>query len=277
MQETEEKVQIVENKHASIELQEVLEFGVEAGRVLLSNGAEIFRVEETITHICNHYEIKDLNLYVLSNGILVTGQKEGKEIYAKVKHVPLAGTHLGIVDEVNALSRRICAGEVSLDEGIEQLEKIKRMPPKRAYFRIISGALGSGAFTYLLNATVIDCFRTFIISLVLNIFLELGYKAKLSKLLINTVGGSIVTILALILCREAGVIVNSSLDKVIIGSIFCLIPGVAFVNSLRDIANSDILSGVVKMIDAILGFVYIAIGVGVVLSIYNSIFGGITL
>lgn len=276
-----EQIQIVEMNHTDTDtdtdMQDVLEFAVEAGRNLLRNGAEIFRVEETITHICNHYGVKDLNLYVLSNGIFVTAEKEGREIFAKIKHIPLSGTHLGIVDGVNGLSRRICAGEVSLEEARAELEVISALPPKKAYFRIISGAIGSGAFTYLINATILDCFRTFLISLVLNTFLELGYKTKLSKMLINTVGGALVTILAILLCREGGMIVNSSLDRVIIGSIFCLIPGVAFVNSLRDIANSDILSGIVKMIDAILGFLYIAIGVGAILSIYNSLFGGITL
>lgn len=63
----------------------------------------------------------------------------------------------------------------------------------------------------------------------------------------------------------------------IIGSIMPLIPGVAFVNAIRDIADSDFLSGTVRMIDALLVFVYIAIGVGITLSIYNNMLGGLAL
>ena len=65
------------------------------------------------------------------------------------------------------------------------------------------------------------------------------------------------------------------LDGMMVGAIMPMIPGVAFVNSIRDIADTDFLSGLVRMIDALLVFVYIAIGVGVTLSIYNTMMGGI--
>lgn len=272
-----EKIQIIENNCANFEIQDVLEFAVEMGKTLLRNGAEIFRVEETITHVCNHYQVKDLNLFVLSNGIFITAEKEGKEIYAKIKHIPLSGTHLGIVDGVNDLSRRICAGEVDLSEAMIQLEEIAARPPKKAYFRIIAAGIGCGCFCYLLDATVLDSLRTVVVTMILNIFLVLGTKAKLSKMLVNTIGGIIVTIAAILICRESGMIISDSVDKVIIGAIFSLIPGVAFVNSLRDIANSDFISGIVKMLDAILGFLYIAIGVGIVLATYNNLIGGLVI
>ena len=43
---------------------EVLETAMEAGHILLENGAEIFRVEETMERIAAHYgvERKDLSL-----------------------------------------------------------------------------------------------------------------------------------------------------------------------------------------------------------------------
>lgn len=68
-----------------------------------------------------------------------------------------------------------------------------------------------------------------------------------------------------------------SLDKVIIGSILPLVPGVSFTNAIRDIADSDFISGLVRMLDALLVFVYIAIGVGFVLSAYNNFLGGMGL
>ena len=67
------------------------------------------------------------------------------------------------------------------------------------------------------------------------------------------------------------------LDGMIIGSIMPLVPGLAFVNAIRDIADSDFLSGTVRMIDALLVFVYIAVGVGVTLSAYNTMGGGLML
>ena len=67
------------------------------------------------------------------------------------------------------------------------------------------------------------------------------------------------------------------LEGMIIGSIMPLVPGVAFTNAIRDIADSDFLSGTVRMIDALLVFVYIAIGVGAVLGVYNGMIGGLAI
>ena len=71
--------------------------------------------------------------------------------------------------------------------------------------------------------------------------------------------------------------VSASVDKLISGAIMPLVPGIAFTNAIRDIADSDILSGTVRMVDAVLVFVYIAVGAGTVLSIYNSLMGGMFL
>lgn len=113
------------------EMHKVLNFALDAGRILLKNGAEIFRVEETIDYICKRYHIKEVDTFVLSNGIFITAEKEGKEMFAKVKHIPLSGTHLGIVTAVNDLSREITARRISLDEAIEKLKEIENMPPKK--------------------------------------------------------------------------------------------------------------------------------------------------
>ena len=55
-----------------METREVLETAMKAGRLLLGNGAEIFRVEETIYRICRHYGVQSASTFVLSNGIFIT-------------------------------------------------------------------------------------------------------------------------------------------------------------------------------------------------------------
>jgi uncharacterized membrane protein YjjP (DUF1212 family) len=48
---------------------EILTLAVETGDALLRNGAEVYRVEDTVLHILKAYEITDCDVYVLSNGI----------------------------------------------------------------------------------------------------------------------------------------------------------------------------------------------------------------
>ena len=61
------------------------------------------------------------------------------------------------------------------------------------------------------------------------------------------------------------------------GAIIPLVPGVAFVNGIRDIGDGDYISGTVRLLDSMLVFLCIAVGVGVVLSVYAMITGGLVL
>ena len=87
---------------------EVLETAMEAGHILLENGAEIFRVEETMERIAAHYGVERKDFFVLSNGIFTTGdcepgQRGGQ--YARVQHIPVKSAQLDRVVAVNQLSR----------------------------------------------------------------------------------------------------------------------------------------------------------------------------
>ena len=271
----EEKV-VIQDMKEETEMHKVLELALEAGRILLSNGAEIFRVEETIWHICNHFKIEQVDAFVLSNGIFLTAYQNGKESFARVKHVPLSGTHLGIVTEVNNLSREIVAGHVGVEEAFERLKEIEKMPPKKSWHMILAAGLGCGAFCYLIQPNTPASCAAFAIGSILYIFVLFAAKHKMPKIIVNIIGGGLITVLALI-ASNIPLPFEIGLDEVIIGSILPLIPGVGFVNAIRDIADSDFISGIVKMLDALLVFVYIAIGVGCVLSFFEHVLGGVLL
>ena len=260
---------VIEETREDSEMHRVLELALEAGRVLLSNGAEIFRVEETIGHICKRFEIQEVDAFVLSNGIFLTAHDKGKEIFAKVKHVPLAATNLAIVTEVNSLSREIAAGQVCVDEAFVRLREIEQLPPKKDVELVLGAGVGSSVFCYLMGGNIYESLFTLLTGCLLYVIVLFARRRHISKIIINLVGGGFITIMALIVSNIPFPF-EVTLDKMIIGCILPMIPGVAFVNAIRDIADSDFISGLVKLLDALLVFVYIAIGVGFVLSIYGG-------
>ena len=262
------------DKHNDSETHRVLDLALKAGRIALQNGAEIFRVEETIEYICRHFGIEEMDAFVLSNGIFLTGYNEGEEMYARVKHVPAGGTHLGIVAEINDLSREITAGHLTVDEAHARLEEIEKIPPKPALNQIIAAGIGSAAFCFLMRGNTYDALFTVFIAGILQACLVLASKAHISKIITNILGGGLITALAII-ATEIPWPFTLNLSNIIIGCIMPLIPGVLFVNAIRDVAGSDFISGLVKLLDALLVFVYIAIGVGCVLTVYEQLWGGV--
>ena len=93
-------------------------------------------------------------------------------------------------------------------------------------------------------------------------------KTKLSKLLTNAICGCII---ALMTVGFVKLIPGVNMDKVIIGAIMPLIPGVSFVNSVRDIAAGDYISGSIRMVDAITVAAGIAVGVGMTILIFSRV------
>ena len=59
-------------------------------------------------------------------------------------------------------------------------------------------------------------------------------------------------------------------QSVITGTLMILVPGIAITNSLRDIMGGDFVSGLSRMIEAILIAASIAIGVGVMMMILGG-------
>ena len=93
-----------------------------------------------------------------------------------------------------------------------------------------------------------------------------------SKIIGNISGGSLVTIICSLMYLSGA---GEHLNYMVIGSIMPLVPGVPFTNAIRDIADGDYISGSVRMLDALLIFFCIAIGVGVGFSVIRWGTGGL--
>ena len=79
---------------ADINDKAVMELAIKAGNVLLANGAEIFRVEETMERIWRYYGIMSEREFVLTNGIFMTAGSEKEGFFARVQRVPVRGSRL---------------------------------------------------------------------------------------------------------------------------------------------------------------------------------------
>ena len=256
------------------EKREVLEIAMLAGHILLENGAEIFRVEETMDRICRHYGIESCNSFVLSNGIFTTAGNQREEIFAKVQHIPVAGTHLDRVASVNQLSREIVSGSLTPGQVRERLTQIQNMPGKSNQMRIFASGVGSACFCYLFGGNLFDSAAAFLSGVLLYVYLIYVANPHLSKLVANIGGGALVTTLCSLLYLFH---IGDHLNYMIIGSIMPLIPGVAFTNAIRDIADGDYIAGSVRMLDALLVFFCIAMGVGLVFGLFQRFLGGVLL
>lgn len=104
---------------------EILTLAVEIGDCMLRNGAEIYRVEDTVVHILSSYEVEEFDVYVLSNGIFASANENKEDACSIVRHVPLGAVNLAKISALNQLARDICDQKISLIDSWDKLEQCK--------------------------------------------------------------------------------------------------------------------------------------------------------
>ena len=251
-----------EERHA-----EALAVASEAGHILLENGAEISRVEETMERIASHYGVDSKSFFVLSNGIFTTSSFNK---YANVEFIPFKGTQLDKVVAVNQLSRDIVAGKHTLESARQRLKEIRNMRPHPVWEQVLASALGSAGFCIVFGGGMLDCAASFVCGILLWLFVLYVTAPHMSKIVGNIVGGFFVTALCILFHRIG---FGHSLPNMIIGAIIPLIPGVPFVNGVRDVANEDYIAGATRLLDALLVFFCIAAGVALAFVCDGLIYG----
>ncbi len=253
---------------------EILTLAVEIGDTLLRNGGEIYRVEDTILHILDAFDIENCDVYVLSNGIFASANEDREDACSIVRHVPLGDVHLGKVAAVNQLSREICGHTCDVKDAWKRLEECKSMPAPKPWIQGLCCGLGSACFSYIFGGRPLDFVCTFVLGIFLQYLRMDQQKRRASKFITNIIGSAFLTAGSLLFLNLKLPVMQ---DKIVIGGIMPLVPGIALTTSIRDLFNGDYLSGAIHLLDAILTAMCIAVGVGTVIILYRYIPGGVIL
>ena len=223
---------------------------VEAGKVMLESGSEIYRSEETMIRMANSFGLKNVDIFTLSTCIYVTCDIDG-ESYTRIKRIYPKTTDLSKISRINQLSRDMAKEPLSIE--------------------VLTMALACVVFAFMLEkCSFNDCVCTAIISFISYYLLEELNRYHLHGLFKNMLVTMFMTFTAVI-CVQLGW--GSRLDAIVIGNIMLVVPGVALTNAIRDALNGDILSGLIRMVEAITIAIAIALGVGFVLYLCQSIGG----
>lgn len=254
--------------------QDILEFTLEAGRVLLANGGEIFRVQDTMQRIARSYGAENFHVYVLTNGLFASLKGDEGAFSGEVRSVNVTNIHLKRIVAVNELSRAIEHGGVPLEEAFARLHTIETLPGWPAWLRVLACGVGAAGFAYLYGGTPLEALAALLAGFALEplrMFLARRGTNRFIENLLSSAFVAAVSVAVVQLMNLAGA--TCSIDKVIIGGIIALVPGIALTNGVRDIAGCDYLSGTIRGIEALLIGVAIALGVGFVLGVSVAVPG----
>lgn len=242
---------------------EVMDICLLAGKIMLENGAETYRVEDTMRRIALSFQMKETHSYVTPTGIFFS--TEGNEpTKTRLIRILERTTNLEKVAMVNDISRRISSGKVNVEEAYELLkgvEKAKTAFP--LYLQVAAAAISSGCFLIMFQGSWGD-FLPSLISGGLG-YLALIYFHRLVPIkFFSEFMASFVIGLTSFSFVHIGL--GAELDKIIIGSVMPLVPGLLITNAVRDLMAGHLVSGLSKGAEAFLTAFAIGSGIAVVLS-----------
>jgi uncharacterized membrane protein YjjP (DUF1212 family) len=242
---------------------EIMEICLLAGKIMLQSGGETYRVEDTMMRIAAAFGIEKTHSYVTPTGIIFSA--EGSEpTKTKLIRISERSTDLKKVSLVNSISRKISSGEVNLTEALNLLQELDARNETFPFMvQVAAASLASGCFMIMFNGGWSD----FIPSMISGGFGYLGFlyfhRFVPIKFFSEFLASFIIGLLALIFVNRG---IGHQLDKIIIGSVMTLVPGLLVTNAVRDLMAGHLVSGLSKGAEALLTAFAIGSGIAVVLS-----------
>lgn len=230
---------------------------------MLQSGAETYRVEDTMIRMADALNLTPSQSYVTPTGIVF---QSGEDQQARLIRILDRTTDLEKVAKVNDISRRLCSNGLAADDAYAQLVEIDTV--NQAYpiwMQIAAAALSSGCFTYMFKAGLSDFIPGVLCGgLGFYAFIVLHRWAKV-KFFAEFVASLLIGLFAFLLVSIG---IGSQLDKIIIGSVMPLVPGLLITNAVRDLMAGHLVSGLSRGAEAFLTAFAIGSGVAVLFTIF---------
>lgn len=242
----------------------LLKFSSDAGKLMLQSGGETYRVEETISRICQSFDVDEVEVFASPTAVMVSILFNG-EIHSIIKRINSRSIDLNMVHNINSLSREIYQYKLNIDICENKLKDICKSNSYSLSKTLFFSGVAASTFTILFNGGIGEFSCAFFIGILTKLVNFNLKKYNLNDFFINIICGGLIAICS-ILCLHFKII--NEFDKLIAGSIMLLVPGLALTNSIRDLLEGQLVSGITRAVEAFFIGLSIAIGTSSILHIY---------
>lgn len=235
-----------------------LDIIMEIAREMTKVGAEISRIEESVTRMCLAYDIESCEVYAITSQLVVSVKTKDGEYLTLHKRIGTTGTDIERLDKLNSLVRHVSAVAPTLEETqrlLKETEKAKKADKK--ILPLFYGVIAAAFSLFFGSRNIAEIGFSFIIGFIVGIIAVIFETVNLNKILARFLCSLSASLLVTLLLSLK--FINNP-DYVIIGNIMSLIPGIGLTNALRDLFCGDMITGILRSIEALLLTVAIALG-----------------
>ena len=248
--------------------QEVLGVCLTAGRLMIEGGSEMYRVEDTMLRIARNAGVKDPRVFATPTCVFMS-LDGGDLTQMKMKQIRDRNINLELVDRVNELSREFAARKINLKELKKRIVQVANAPSFPMWMQVIGAAVLSATLMVLFmdDYDWVDFPGAALVGAVgFWAYCEFKKYTKV-RFLSELIAAMVMGLLAIGLNYLYPQMI---IDNILIGALMTLVPGLAMTNALRDLFMGDLLSGIVRMCEAVLSALALGGGVGLILQLVGG-------
>ncbi len=250
---------MVEDRYLKNEM--AIECFLLAGRIMMESGAETYRVEDTMLRMAHSQNMLDAQSYVTPTGIIFS---LGKTQPTRITSISTRSTNLHRISLVNSISRKLTSKIITLDQAYDELKIIE----KKHYFlpmwiQILAASIGSALLMIMFKGSWSDVPAAMIAGGTAHFIVSFVHEKTKVKFFSEFIAALAVALIATVAVRYN---YGQDIDRIIIGSIMPLVPGLVITNAVRDLMAGHFTAGVAKGTEALLTAFAIGSGVALVLS-----------
>ena len=246
-----------------------------AGRLILENGGETYRVEETITRMGHAFGFTEVESFAVPSGIFISYRKSDGTIETAVKRVRKRGTDLTRVDAVNAISRQLEQEKLSCEEVMARLQAVEYRKAQLSKIQLMMAvALSSAGWAVMFGGGAADLTVAFLVAFLVQGLAFLMDRAGMRSFVTTLAGSFLSSILPMLFHFLTGLL---TVDAAVAACLMPMLPGLAMTNAVQDTLRGDMVSGIASATSALLTATMIAAGALIGTTVFRLLTGGVAL
>lgn len=253
--------------HKTMDYQRILEGILDIGEAMLCSGAENFRLDDTMYRMCKSYGFKRYDVFVIPSNIQITVETPEGEILTQIRHIESTGINYDRLDYMNNLARYVCAHTPDARELHRRYLEVMARKQQPLWVTYLAGVMGGTGFAVFFGCGLTDAVVAVLVSLMIVFVGEWLGKREDNLLIYN---------LILAFLSETVIIgmdflgIGTHPDRIMIGIVMLLISALSTTNGIREILQRDFLSGLINIMNSVLGAAGIAFGIAIAMQLLGE-------
>ena len=253
--------------HKTMDYQRILEGILDIGEAMLCSGAENFRLDDTMYRMCKSYGFKRYDVFVIPSNIQITVETPEGEILTQIRHIESTDINYDRLDYMNNLARYVCAHTPDARELHRRYLEVMARKQQPLWVTYLAGVMGGTGFAVFFGCGLTDAVVAVLVSLMI-VFVGDWLGKREDNLLIYNLILAFLSETVIIGMDFLGI--GTHPDRIMIGIVMLLISALSTTNGIREILQRDFLSGLINIMNSVLGAAGIAFGIAIAMQLLGE-------